>query len=174
MDFYQHKNLIESLIFTSYQPITVKQLMSITDINENAIVSIINELKSEYSTRGINIVEICGGYQFATNQEFAPWIKKARKDIQSSRMSQSALETLAIIAYNQPLTRIEIDQIRGVNSEGTVKSLIERRMVRIVGKKEVPGRPFLYGTTDDFLRYFGLKSLQDLPPLKDILQEEAA
>lgn len=174
MEFYQQKNLIEALIFSSYQPISIKQIQSITDLSESEILSAINGLKTEYTSRGIDLVEVCGGYQFATKPDFAHYIKKLRKDIQSSRISQPALETLAIIAYKQPLTRIEIDQIRGVNSEGTVKSLIERRLIKIVGKKDVPGRPFLYGTTDEFLKYFGLKSLQDLPPIRDILQEEAA
>lgn len=174
MEFYQQKNIIESLIFSSYQPITIKQLKSITDFTEADILNLIHNLKSDYADRGVNIVEICGGYQFATKSEYASWIKKLRKDIQSSKLSQPALEILAIIAYRQPITRIEIDQIRGVNSEGTIKSLIDRRMIKIVGKKDVPGRPFLYGTTDDFLKYFGLISLQDLPPIKDILQDEAA
>lgn len=174
MEFYQQKCLIESLIFSADHPVSLKQLVSVTELSETDILSVINHIKSEYADKGIHIVEICGGYQFATKPEYAPWIKRLRKDVQSSRLSQPALETLAIIAYKQPLTRIEIDQIRGVNSEGTVKSLIDRRMIKIVGKKDVPGRPFLYGTTDDFLRYFGLRSLQDLPPIKDILQEEAA
>jgi segregation and condensation protein B len=176
MEFLQQKALIESLIFASSEPLTLKQVLKITGFKEDVITSAINQLIQEYEARGsgIRIVEVAEGYQMVTHHEFSPWIRQLRKDNHSARLSQPALETLAIIAYKQPLTRLEIDQIRGVNSEGAVKSLVEKRLIKIVGKKEAPGRPFLYGTTQDFLQYFGLKNLMDLPPLNDIFKEDAA
>ncbi len=176
MEFLQQKYLIESLIFSSPQPITIKELRLITELTENDLTKALRELKEEYAKRkgGLLIAEIAEGYQMVTNPEFSPWIKRLRKNSQSTRLSQPALETLAIVAYKQPTTRIEIDQIRGVNSEGAVKSLVDKRLIKIIGKKEAPGRPFLYGTTKDFLQYFGLKNLSDLPPLNDIFKDDAA
>lgn len=176
MDFLQQKSLIEALIFTATEPITLKELRSVTEMTEADIVRAVNELKEEYNSRqgGLMLVEVAEGYQIVTRPDFALWIRKLKKTAQSSKLSQAALETLAIIAYKQPLTKIDVDQIRGVNSEGAVKSLLDKRLIKIVGKKEAPGRPFLYGTTRDFLQYFGLKSLTDLPPLNDVFKEDAA
>lgn len=176
MEFLQQKSLIESLIFASAEPITLKQLVQITGLKDPEILNAIGQLKDEYEARnsGLRIVEVAEGYQMVTNRDFSPWIRRLRKDNLSSKLSQPALETLAIVAYKQPLTKLEIDQIRGVNSEGAVRSLVEKRLIKIVGKKEAPGRPFLYGTTQDFLQHFGLKNLMDLPPLNDMFKEEAA
>jgi segregation and condensation protein B len=119
-------------------------------------------------------VEVADGYQMVTNPDFSMWVKKFKNINQSSKLSPPTLETLAIIAYKQPITKLEIDQLRGVNSDGAVKSLLDKRLIKIVGKKETPGRPFLYGTTKEFLQYFGLKNLSDLPPINDFLKDEAA
>ncbi|OGW22302.1 MAG: SMC-Scp complex subunit ScpB [Nitrospirae bacterium GWA2_46_11] len=102
------------------------------------------------------------------------FVKKFKNINQTNKLSSPALETLAITAYKQPITKLEIDQLRGVNSDGAVKSLLDKRLIKIVGKKETPGRPFLYGTTKEFLQYFGLKNLSDLPPINDFLKDEAA
>jgi segregation and condensation protein B len=109
-----------------------------------------------------------------TNPEFAEWVKKFRSSHMSSKLSMPALETLAIIAYKQPIIRAEIEQIRGVNSDSAIRTLLEKRLIKIMGRKEVPGRPFLYGTTREFLQYFGLRDLTELPTLKEFTQEEAA
>ncbi|HIJ60816.1 MAG TPA: SMC-Scp complex subunit ScpB [Nitrospirae bacterium] len=176
MDNYQHKLLIEAILFASAEPITIKDIQKVIDINESIIVNAINQLIDEYSNRSsaINIIEIAGGYQMSTKPEYAQWIRKHKRNTQSNKLSQASLETLAIIAYKQPLTKLEIDNIRGVNSDGAVKNLVDRGLIKIVGKKEAPGRPFLYGTTRDFLHYFGLKNLTELPPLNNFLNEEAA
>ncbi|MBF0559142.1 MAG: SMC-Scp complex subunit ScpB, partial [Nitrospirae bacterium] len=102
------------------------------------------------------------------------WIKRFKHINQANKLSQPALETLAIIAYKQPVTKLEVDQLRGVNCDGAIKSLLDKHFIKIVGKKETPGRPFLYGTTKEFLQYFGLMSLSELPPLSDFLKDEAA
>lgn len=170
------KAAIEALLFIAGEPITINSLMKASEIPETEIKSLMNELISEYRGRnsGILIAEIADGYQMVTNPEYSLWVKKLKNINQSNKLSQPALETLAIIAYKQPLTKLEIDQLRGVNSDGAVKSLLDKRLIKIVGKKESPGRPFLYGTTKEFLQYFGLKNLSDLPPINDFLKDEAA
>jgi segregation and condensation protein B len=109
-----------------------------------------------------------------TNPEHADWVRKFKSTQVSSKLSMPALETLAIIAYRQPIIRAEVEQIRGVNSDSAIKTLYEKRLIKIMGRKEAPGRPFLYGTTREFLQYFGLKDLTELPTLKDLTREEAA
>jgi segregation and condensation protein B len=170
------KAALEALLFIAGEPVTINSLMKASEIQETEIKSLMNELISEYRERnsGILIAEIADGYQMVTNSEYSLWVKKFKNINQSNKLSQPALETLAIIAYKQPLTKLEIDQLRGVNSDGAVKSLLDKRLIKIVGKKESPGRPFLYGTTKEFLQYFGLKNLSDLPPINDFLKDEAA
>ncbi|HXX56497.1 MAG TPA: SMC-Scp complex subunit ScpB, partial [Thermodesulfovibrionales bacterium] len=143
--------------------------------DEPEIKGLMEELISEYRNRdgGMLITEIANGYQMVTNIRFAPWIRKLKGSQASSKLSMAALETLAIIAYKQPIIKAEVEQIRGVNSDGVVKTLIERRLIRIMGRKEAPGKPLLYGTTREFLQYFGLKDLTELPTLKDLAREEA-
>lgn len=170
------KSLIEAILFVSGEPITIDILKKVTEIPEKEIKEILNRLISEYKERnsGIFIAEIADGFQMMTAPEFSFYIKRLKNINQSNRLSQAALETLSIIAYKQPITKLEVDLIRGVNSDGAIKSLLDKRLIKIVGKKESPGRPFLYGTTKEFLHYFGLKNLSELPPLENILKEEAA
>lgn len=174
--WHKQKALIESLLFVSSEPVTLSTIFKTTDIKEHDVKTIIDALIDEYRERisGIMIVEVAGGYQMVTNPDFSSYIKKFKNINISNRLSQAALETLSIIAYRQPLTKFEIDQIRGVNSEGPVKSLLEKKLIKIMGKKETPGRPFLYGTTNVFLNYFGLKNLDELPPINDFINIEAA
>jgi segregation and condensation protein B len=133
------------------------------------------ELKDDLAaaTRGLQIVETAGGFQMGTVPELAPYLERAFSEDVSSNLSTAALEALAIIAYKQPVTRIEIESIRGVRSEHVLENLLKRKLIKISGRKEGPGRPLLYGTTTDFLKYFGLKELADLPPL-DIEDETKA
>lgn len=176
MDSKEKKDIIELLIFSSGEPINISSIKEITGFPEDEIKLLLDELIMEYEARngGIVIKEIAGGYQMITNPQYAGWVKKIKKNINQVRLSMAALETLAIIAYKQPIIKAEIEQIRGVNSDGAIKTLLERRLIRIVGEKEAPGRPFLYGTTKEFLEYFGLKDLTELPTLKDLSREEFA
>jgi segregation and condensation protein B len=121
----------------------------------------------EQEGRGIRLAEVAGGYRLVTKQEYAPWVKRLDKAKSAAKLSRSALESLAIIAYKQPIVRSEIEEIRGVETSGVVRTLLERKLVRIVGRKEVPGRPIMYGTTKFFLEHFGLHDLSQLPPLRE-------
>lgn len=170
------KATIEALLFVAGEPVPISSIVKATEMPESEIKKLIDELAIEYRDRssGILIAEIAEGYQMVTNPDFSMWVKKFKNINQTSKLSPPTLETLAIIAYKQPITKLEIDQLRGVNSDGTVKSLLDKRLIKIIGKKETPGRPFLYGTTKEFLQYFGLKNLSDLPPINDFLRDEAA
>jgi segregation and condensation protein B len=173
MERKEKKDIIELLVFSSGEPVTLNSLKEVTGFSENEIKELVEELMEEYEKRngGVVIKEIAGGYQFITNPRYGEWVRKFRKTVNTSRLSMAALETLAIIAYKQPIIKAEIDEIRGVNSDGAIKTLLERRLIKIVGKKEAPGRPFLYGTTKEFLQYFGLKDLTELPTLRDLSRE---
>jgi segregation and condensation protein B len=173
MEDARKKALIESLIFLSGSPVTISELKEITGIPQDEINSLAEELISEYGERGggVLIARIAGGFQMATNPEFAGWTKKLKASGSPQKLSLPALETLAIIAYKQPLTKAEVEALRGVNSDGVVKNLLDRRLIKIIGRKEAPGKPLLYGTTREFLEYFGLKDLTGLPTLKDMERE---
>lgn len=176
MEDFQKKALLETLLFVAGEPATSGSISKATEFQEPEIKRLLNDLIFEYKERnsGLMIVEIAEGYQMVTNPDYSLWVKRFRHTSQSGKLSQPALETLAIIAYKQPVTKHEIDQLRGVNSDGAVKSLLEKRLIKIIGKKETPGRPFLYGTTKEFLQHFGLKNLSELPPINDFLKEDAA
>lgn len=164
------KSAVEALIFASEKPITLEQIKKVLGITDNASVNkIIGELSSEYETqkRGIRVVEVAGGFQMATCAVFAPFLKKLFKNRYSDKLSRQALESLAIIAYKQPLTKAEIESLRSVNVDGVMKSLLDKNLIRICGRKKIPGRPFVFGTTRQFLEHFGLKSLEDLPKMDD-------
>ncbi|MGW8273058.1 MAG: SMC-Scp complex subunit ScpB, partial [Thermodesulfovibrionales bacterium] len=134
-----------------------------------------HDLIQEYGARraGILLVEVANGFQMVTNPDYAEWIKRLRKTSASAKLSQAALETLALIAYKQPITKAEVEQLRGVNSDGVMKSLADKRLIKILGKKEVPGKPILYGTSREFLQFFGLKDLSELPTLKDLRRDDS-
>lgn len=164
------KHALEALLFASEKPLTIEQARACLDNLDGAAVrKVIEDLKSEYeqANRGIRIIEVAGGFQMMTAANFAPFLKKLFKERHVERLSKPALETLAIIAYKQPLTRIEIELLRNVNVDGVMKSLEDKNLIRITGRKKSPGRPFVYGTTKQFLEYFGLKSLDDLPEMED-------
>lgn len=165
------KQVIEALLFASSKPVTIAEIRKVMKfLTPKQIEGLITELKEGYAQEGrsFEILEIAGGYEVATKKEFAPWILKIELQKKAKQVTQSALETLSIMAYKQPITRAEIEELRGVDAGGVVNTLMERGLVKIVGKKEVPGRPFLYGTTEKFLEHFGLKSLQDLPNIDEI------
>ncbi len=176
MEDKDKKNLLEAILFLSGESVALSSLKDVTEMPENELKKFMEELMSEYREKnsGILISEIANGYQMMTNPVYAPWLKKFRAKSASSKLSASALETLAIIAYKQPIIKAEIEQLRSVNSDGVVKTLLDRKLIKIMGRKEAPGRPLFYGTTKEFLQYFGLKDLTDMPTLKDIEREEAA
>ncbi|MEC4676205.1 MAG: SMC-Scp complex subunit ScpB [Nitrospirota bacterium] len=176
METREKKSIIESLLFVTGEPLTLPVIKNITGLHETEIRQVLDDLIREYreQNRGVLIIEIANGYQMMTNPDNAQWVKKLRNTSASSRLSMPALETLAIIAYNQPIIKAELELIRGVNSDGVIKTLLDRRLIKIMGRKEVPGKPLLYGTTREFLQYFGLKDLSELPTLKELTREEAA
>src|SRR3989338_162621 len=164
------KSILESLLVAADGPVTLARIREILgEVERKEIEALLEELQSEYETagRGFRVVEVAGAYQLRTPKENAEWVKNLYKG-RPARMSRPLLETLAIIAYKQPITRAEIEAIRGVDVDGVLATLLERRLVRIVARKDVPGRPFLYGTTQEFLETFNLKDLSNLPTLKEM------
>ncbi|MBM4328049.1 MAG: SMC-Scp complex subunit ScpB [Deltaproteobacteria bacterium] len=167
MDRNLLKSIVEGIIFSHPEPVTAQSLSEvIKEVSLATITSMLDELEQEYRerARGFLLCRVAGGYQFRSLPKIAPWILEMKKS-KPSRLSRAAMETLAIIAYNQPFTRSEIEQIRGVESSAILRNLVERGLVEVVGKKDVPGRPLLYGTTRRFLEVFGLNDLTSLPPL---------
>ncbi len=170
-----YKNIIEAILFGSDSELSLKQIKEILEtfkinLKSEAIEKQIEELNEGYiiNHSSFEIIKIAGGYQFATRKEFAPYVGKLYAETQRKKLSQSALETLSVIAYKQPVTRNEIEFVRGVNVDYIVNSLLERELISIVGRANTPGRPILYGTTKNFLRVIGLNSLEDLPKLREI------
>lgn len=167
------KRVVEALIFASSKPLTPAEIRKVTKVlTVGQIEKIVSELKEDYqkTERCFELLEIAGGYELSTKREFAPWILKIELQRKARQATQSALETLAILAYKQPLTRAEIEALRGVDTSGVLSTLMEKNFIKITGKKEVPGRPFMYGTTEKFLEHFGLKELRDLPSIEEIRQ----
>lgn len=163
------KAAIEALLFACERPLAIEQFRKALDnIDAGLIRSALEELKSEYQehNRGMRIIEIAGGFQMVASPGFAVFLKKLFKGRNSERLSKPALETLAIIAYKQPLTKQEIELLRNVNVDGVIASLQDKNLIRITGRKKVPGRPYVFGTTRQFLEYFGLKSLEELPKME--------
>ncbi|MFH1825332.1 MAG: SMC-Scp complex subunit ScpB [Candidatus Firestonebacteria bacterium] len=172
MDLSFKKDIIECLLFVSGKPLSVKRINEVLEeFDEEVARKLLAELQIEYETLGrpFSIVEIAEGFQIVTKPQFAVWIKRLYKARIVTRLSKAALETLAIVSYKQPVTRLEIEGIRGVSTEGVLETLLERNLIAIKGRKECIGRPLLYGTTQEFLRYFGLKSLVDLPRVEELL-----
>ena len=169
MEKEQQKKTIEALLFLSEEPVNTARIANVISTTEEDAERLVREVQNEFSAdrRGLKVFEIAGGYQMGTLPELAPFLEKAFSEDVSSNLSTAALEALAIIAYKQPVTRIEIESIRGVRSEHVLENILKRKLIRISGRKEGPGRPLLYSTTPDFLKYFGLMDLEDLPPLED-------
>jgi segregation and condensation protein B len=164
------KAVVEALIFASPEPVTVKTLVKLLDSEpKEDILSAIEELKQAYDRPGgLQMVEVAGGYQIVTRPELHEWVRRLFHERTTTKLSVASLETLAVIAYKQPITSPEIAEIRGVNTAGVLGTLIERKLIKIVGRKQVVGRPFLYGTTREFLTRFGLNDLSDLPKVEDM------
>jgi segregation and condensation protein B len=168
LDTVDLKPIIEALIFVSESPVTAEQIAEALDVEKPVVIPLLRQLCSDYATdqRGIVLVETAGGFQLRTRPEYAEWVRRLSRN-KPFRFSRAALETLAIIAYRQPIIRAEIEYLRGVDSGGVLKTLLDKHLVRILGKKDVPGRPMIYGTSRDFLELFGLNDLSGLPTLKE-------
>jgi segregation and condensation protein B len=162
--------IVESLLFVADGPLTLDRLCAVLEEYERDLVrAAVAELVAEYEAdaRGIAVVQVAGGFQLRTRPEHADYIRRLRRG-RVAKFSQSALETLAIIAYRQPVTRAEVEYLRGVDVGGVLKSLLDKKLIRILGKKDIPGKPLIYGTTKEFMSTFGLKDLASLPSLKEI------
>ncbi|MDR3092743.1 MAG: SMC-Scp complex subunit ScpB [Endomicrobium sp.] len=173
MEISEVSQILEALLFASERPLSLKELKELIKADypdTDNVENILNDLKEKYA--GLNkpyeIKFVAGGWTFATKPEYSPWIRKLLKEKSVLKLSPPALETLAVVAYKQPITRAEIDEIRGVESSGVIDTLLERRLIKIVGKKEALGKPLLYGTTQDFLKHFGLAHLSELPLIEDM------
>jgi len=167
------KDVIESLIFVSLEPLNIEKIKNIcTEFSEPEIERAIQDLVEGYASndRGIQIIQAAGGYLFSTKSEHDQWIRRLLNMEQKSKLSHAALETLAAVAYHQPVTLAEISALRGVDTSHSLKSLLHKNLVKITGRKKGPGRPLIYRTTDKFLYYFGLNDIKDLPSEEEILK----
>jgi segregation and condensation protein B len=166
------KAIVEALIFASPEPLTPKMLFKLlADEPKEDVSATIQALKADYETRpGLQFVEVAGGYQIVTRTELHEWVRRLFHERSTQKLTVQSLETLAVIAYKQPITSLEIGEIRGVNTSGVLSTLLERHLVKIVGRKNVVGRPFLYATTKEFLIRFGLNDLSDLPKIEDMAE----
>jgi segregation and condensation protein B len=164
------KSIAESLLFVAEGPLTLQRLVEVIEgADKSEIIAVLEQIRIdlESNRRGVRLVEVAGGYQLRTPKENADWVKKFLGG-RPARMGRATLETLAIVAYRQPVTKAEIEAIRGVDVDGVVNTLMERSLIRAVGRKDVPGRPFLFGTTPEFLQLFNMKDLSELPTLKEL------
>ncbi|MCW6076148.1 SMC-Scp complex subunit ScpB [Clostridium sporogenes] len=169
----KYKSIIESLLFMSGEPINIKDLATILNCKQDKISLLLNEMKNNYASkdRGIKILIYNKAVQLVTKPENSIYVEKLLKTNIRQSLSQAALETLSIIAYKQPITRVAIDEIRGVKSDRAIYTLLEKNIIKECGRLEVPGKPILYGTTEEFLKFFGLDSIEAIPNLEDLLKE---
>ena len=166
------KAIVEALIFASPEPVTPKMLYKLlADEPKEDVAAAVNALKADYESRpGLQLVEVAGGYQIVTRPQLHEWVRRLFHERSTQKLTVQGLESLAVIAYKQPITALEIGEIRGVNTSGVLSTLLERHLIKIVGRKNVVGRPFLYATTKEFLIRFGLKDLNDLPRIEDMAE----
>jgi segregation and condensation protein B len=166
------KAIVEALIFAAPEPITPKMLYRLlADEPKEDVAAAVDALRAEYNQRpGLQFVDVAGGYQIVTRPELHEWVRRLFHERSTQKLSVQSLETLAVIAYKQPITALEITEVRGVNTSGVLNTLLERHLIKIVGRKQVVGRPFLYATTKEFLIRFGLNDLNDLPKVEDMAE----
>jgi segregation and condensation protein B len=165
------KQILEAILFASDQPVGLAVLVEVLgDRDASEVAALLGDLRREYDTseRGVTLSEIAGGYQILSRRECSPWVEQMLRARRKVRLSKAALEALAIVAYRQPITKVEIDSIRGVDSAGVLHTLLERNLATIKGRSKSVGRPLLYATTPDFLSYMGLRDLEELPELKEL------
>jgi segregation and condensation protein B len=173
MEQAQLKAVIEALVFASPDPLTPRMLNRLlNDEPKEDVKAALDALRADYADRGgLHIAEVAGGFQITTRPEYHEWVRRLFHERSANKLSVAALETLSVIAYKQPVTAAEIGEIRSVNTSGVLSTLLERHLIKIVGRKNVIGRPFLYGTTKEFLIRFGLNDLSDLPKIEDMAQQ---
>lgn len=173
LDPAQLRAIVEALVFASPEPLGFKALCRVlADEPKDDVVAALEAVREAYSERlGLHVVEVAGGFQITTRPELHDWVRRLFHERSSQKLSVAALETLSVVAYKQPITQAEIAEIRGVNVSGVLSTLLERHLIKIVGRKNVVGRPFLYGTTREFLLRFGLKDVSDLPRVEDMAQQ---
>ena len=166
------KPILEALIFASPEPLTPKAIFKLLDTEpKEDVLAALAQLKVDYERPGgLQLVEVAGGYQIVTRQDLNDWVRRLFNERTTQKLTVQALETLAVIAYRQPITALEISEVRGVNTSGVLNTLLERHLVKIVGRKQVVGRPFMYATTKEFLIRFGLNDLADLPKVEDMAE----
>ncbi len=166
------KAIVEALIFASPEPVTPKMLYKLlADEPKEDVAAAVDALRADYENRpGLQLVDVAGGYQIVTRPELHEWVRRLFHERSTSKLTVQGLESLAVIAYKQPITALEIGEIRGVNTSGVLSTLLERHLIKIVGRKNVVGRPFLYATTKEFLIRFGLNDLKDLPKIEDMAE----
>jgi segregation and condensation protein B len=176
LEIINWKGILESLLFAAGdEGLSMKQICAVLEIEEHQALEILDGLFTEYNadeSRGIALIELAGTYQLVTKKEHAPYLKKLVESPNVNSLSQAALETLAIVAYKQPITRVDIEEIRGVKTERPLSTLASKGLIKAVGRAEGTGRAILYGTTKEFLDYFGLKDISELPPLPDNIDED--
>jgi len=168
------KAVIENILLAADQPVSEAQFKNLLgdEVEKVSFKSVLEELVDEYSSRNLQILQVAEGYQLCTRHDYSDWVRKFLKFDKTTKLSQPSLDTLAIIAYKQPLTKAEVEEIRGVDSSGVVRTLLEKKVISPGGRKKVPGRPIMYRTTRKFLEYFGLRDLSDLPTLEDFKESE--
>lgn len=173
LDRAQLQAIVEALVFASPEPLTPKMLFKLlSDEPKEDVAAAVEAVQQDYeSRRGLHLVEVAGGFQITTRPELHDWVRRLFHERSTQKLSVASLETLSVVAYKQPITQAEIGEIRGVNTSGVLSTLLERHLIKIVGRKNVIGRPFLYGTTKEFLIRFGLKDLGDLPKIEDMAQQ---
>jgi segregation and condensation protein B len=166
------KAILEALIFASPDPLTPKAIYKLLDTEpKEDLKAALEELKKDYERPGgLQLVEVAGGYQIVTRPDLHEWVRRLFHERSTQKLSVQSLETLAVIAYKQPITALEVTEVRGVNTSGVLNTLLERHLIKIVGRKQVVGRPFLYATTKEFLIRFGLNDLSDLPKVEDMAE----
>ncbi|NMB00521.1 MAG: SMC-Scp complex subunit ScpB [Firmicutes bacterium] len=163
MNLSEARIVVEGLIFAAENPISAKEISEIIELDVVTVESVVEDIRQRYADGALLIRNVAGGYQVVTKPELEPWIEKLGRPVIHAPLSAAATETLAIIAYEQPVTKPEIEQIRGVSSDSAISSLLERELIYEMGRKEGPGRPILYGVTEKFLEHFGLRSIDELP-----------
>jgi segregation and condensation protein B len=175
LDYQKIKAGIESLLFVSGEAgLTTKELAQVIELEEELVDDLMYDLMADFDrhARGIQIVKMGNAFFLTTRPEFAPLLEKLAESPNHSTLSQAAMETLAIIAYKQPVTRLDIEEIRGVKCERAIQTLLNKGLIKEIGRAELPGKPYLYGVTSLFMEHFGVTSLEDLPPLSDVIQED--
>ena len=170
MEIAEIKPIVEALLFVSGDPVPLRRLVEVLEQESDPVSLALDELAADYAARpgGLQLLEVAGGYQLRTRHDHAIFVRRMLEKKRKITISGPALETLAIIAYRQSLTRAEIEAIRGVTVDGVLRSLLDKRLIKVAGVKDVPGRPNLYRTTNKFLEFFGLNSLKDLPPIEHL------